>query len=377
MPYRGGVTGARQPLRAGQIIVGDTGLRYRIDGLLDGGGFGHVYRASRLASSSDRVTRKVCVKVCANAADWHGEAHMGHLLAGRREVVALLDAFAFGSGPGRTTRYVIVTEWMREGTVGDLVADGVWAGWRPARVRREIRGLLGLLAVMHAAGVTHRDIKPDNVFLRDGRLALGDFGIAKHALTPRHSPLDAYTPAYMPADVDDYRHWATWFDIYQLGLLTCTLLTGADWTNDDISRIRDLDAPEDLKCWIWHATAAKGTRYVDGTQALRALTDLHKVDMSPARGPARLAGHRVVITGRFSTGTQQELTTLIEESGAAVQSMVGDDTTVLVRTHQIDRGLGAHEGRKLFAARERKRRGQALHVIDEDRLCRLIGLTPV
>lgn len=361
----------------GQIITGDTGHRYRIDGRLGDGGYGQIYLASRLASTSDHVLRKVCVKVCASAADWHGEAHMGHLLAGHDEVVQVIEAFACSAGARGATRYVIVSELMREGTVADLVADGSWHGWRPARVRREIRVLLGILTLMHAAGVTHRDIKPDNVFLRGGHLALGDFGIAKHALTPRHSSLDAYTPAYMPADVDDFRHWATWFDIYQLGLLTCTLLTGVDWTNDDVSGVRELDAPEDLKCWIWHATARKGLRYVDGTEALAALRDLRHVDMSPSRGPATLEGHRVVITGRFDAGTQQQLTELIEDSGAVVQSMVGKDTTVLVRAHHSESTAGVHEGRKLLAARERKRCGQQIYVIDEDRLCRLVGFAAV
>lgn len=366
---------ARQPLRVGQLITSDAGHRYRIDAPLGAGGFGRVYRAARLAKTSDRVVRRVCVKVCTNAADWHGEAHMGNLLAGRPEVVGIVDAFAFGARGG--TRYVIVSELMHEGTVGDLIDDGLWPGWPAARVRREVRRLLGVVAQMHAAGITHRDIKPDNIFLRDGRLVLGDFGIANHSLTPTRAPVDAYTPAYMPADIEHYRHWATWFDVYQLGLLMCSLLTGDDWTNDDVARVRDLDAPEDLKCWIWHATAGKGLRYVDGSQAHAALSTLRHINMDPTRGPQSIAGHRVVVTGRFDSGTQGELCRLIEEAGGVVQSAVTDDTSVLVRAPRIAGTLGSSEGRKLFAARERKRRAQLIHVIDEDRLCRLVGLAAV
>jgi serine/threonine-protein kinase len=63
--------------------------------------------------------------------------------------------------------------------------------------------LLGVLVAAHAAGIVHRDIKPDNLFLtRAGQVKLLDFGIARlrEASTSKHVTqlgTMAGTPAYM------------------------------------------------------------------------------------------------------------------------------------------------------------------------------------
>ena len=273
-----------------------------------------MYRATAMSGRGQRKATTVCVKICASADDWHCEAHFGNLLSGYSEVVELLDSFAFGTGAGRRTRYVLVTEYMPEGTVADLADDRDWRGWTPGRVRREISRLLKVLALMHASGVTHRDIKPANVFIRDGHLVLGDFGISKHSLTPRRSAIDAYTPAYSPNNMDERQNWATWVDIYQVGLLAGTLLTGNDFDSSHVGGIRYLDIPDDLKCWMWHATAHHGLRYVSGLQASQALRQLRDVDMRDKSGPKSIRGHHVTLTGRFATGSQRKLAQMISRA---------------------------------------------------------------
>ncbi len=75
---------------------------------------------------------------------------------------------------------------MAGGTVWDAVEqDGL--RWREGKVRAEIRALLKVLQRMHGVWVIHRDIKPDNVYLRDGALVLGDFGITTLALDQQGS----------------------------------------------------------------------------------------------------------------------------------------------------------------------------------------------
>ena len=144
-----------------------------------------------------------------------------------------------GADADRVRRHVLIFEFVDGGTVASAIEDKVLP-WAEPKVRSEISGLLRLLAEMHNVGITHRDITPANVFLRNGRLALGDFGISRMALNPREATVTAYTPAYVPRSMESRYLWGPAEDLYQMGLLTCTLLSGEDW---DRHRINELLVP--------------------------------------------------------------------------------------------------------------------------------------
>lgn len=72
----------------------------------------------------------------------------------------------------------IVMELLRGRTLQELIKAG--EPLPPERVARLGEELLAALAVAHAQGIQHRDVKPANVFLcDDGRAVLTDFGIAR------------------------------------------------------------------------------------------------------------------------------------------------------------------------------------------------------
>lgn len=372
---RGKSLATNSRLRAGTRLHSDEGRTYEVEALLGQGGFGTTYSAHRHTTTGRRA-EKVCVKVCKDRHDWHGEAFFGQLLDADPRVVRLLDAFVASSGNGRNQRrrYVLVFEFMKDGTVWDAMDEGDSA-WTEARVRRGIKALLKVLARLHNAGVTHRDLKPDNVYLRNGKLTLGDFGITKMALDPRPSFASAFAPGFAPAEVLNDMRWGQADDVYQVGLLAATLLSGVVWWTDSVSvrTIAALPAGDAFKSWIWHATGARVRRYWDATDALDALDSLRTIDLKPGRAPRSLDGHHVVFTGRLDGLARPAASSLARQAGAHAQTAVSDRTSVIVVGRFDPRATGRNEGLKLFETRERLRLGQDIKVISPQQFKRLVS----
>jgi serine/threonine protein kinase len=359
-------------LRAGTLLHNDAGTPYLVTGMLSEGGFGQTYVGHRL-SPSGRRTQEVAIKVCRSLEDWHGEAYFGRLLAGDPRVVELLDVFVDATGRGRRQRrrHILVFEYMEEGTVWDAAETG-GLRWSEAKVRREIRALLTVLQRMHAVWILHRDIKPDNVYLREGRLVLGDFGISKLQVDRHPLSGTVFESDFAPGNVRAGSVWGPHDDIYQVGLLAATLLSGEVWWNESVSirAITALDASDAFKSWLWHATGARAKRYLDAADALAALASLRHIDMSPGRPPRSLRGHSVVLAGRMPGLPREEAAARARRAGARVQTTVTDSTTVVV-VGSRSTGGGAAEGLKLFGVRERLRAGQPITIIDQEQFLRL------
>lgn len=355
-------------LRVGETLHSDTGTPYVVSELIGEGGYGETYIGHQLSVDGHRE-RPVAIKVCQSLEDWHGEAYFGRLLQGDPRVVELLDAFvtATGRGQRQRRRHVLVLEYMEQGTVWDAIEKG-GLRWSEAKVRSEIRALLKVLRRMHGVWIIHRDIKPDNVFLREGRLVLGDFGITKLALDRKGSDASRFQPDFAPRDLASSAMWGPAEDIFQVGLLAATLLSGEIWWNDVVSAraIGELDAGDAFKSWIWHATGARAKRYWHAEDALDALSSLQRVDVTPGRAPRTLRGHSVVFTGRLDGLTRAEAMARARAVGAHPHAQLSDATTVVV----VGR-VGSSEGIKMFGVRERIRTGQPIRLITPEQFLRL------
>jgi len=172
------------PLRREQIVAG----KYRIERAIGEGGMGVVYRARDL-----RLDRDVAIKV--------GTAVSAPRLA-RLEGEA--QALARLAHPNVVVVYEVGEVGGQVFVAMELVTGGTARTWLRAR-RRETADILALLcaagdglAAAHAAGIVHRDFKPDNVLVgEDGRPRVADFGLARQLGDSDDPAHIAGTPAYM------------------------------------------------------------------------------------------------------------------------------------------------------------------------------------
>jgi len=103
----------------------------------------------------------------------------------------------------------------------------------PARVAELGAGIAAGLAAVHAAGVIHRDVKPENVLVdavsNPGRPRLTDFGIAKYVQaegTGGRSTMLVGTPQYIAPELIDGKEPTPATDLYALGIMLYELVCG-------------------------------------------------------------------------------------------------------------------------------------------------------
>jgi serine/threonine-protein kinase len=201
-----------------QLIAG----RYEVIGLLGVGGMGAVYKVKD-RELDETVALKMMKREIAGTP--------GILERFRREVKLARRvthpnvARTFDLGEHEGDRFL--TMEMVEGE--SLATRVAREGALPLAAMIEIvTSICAGLEAAHAAGVVHRDLKPDNVLLGARRVVITDFGVAR-ALDPGAAMRTAVpigTPAYMaPEQVEASPNVDARADVYALGVMMFELLT--------------------------------------------------------------------------------------------------------------------------------------------------------
>ena len=216
---------SRPGLHADERVLGG---RYRLISRIADGGMATVYLAL-----DERLGRRVAVKVLRPdlARDegfvgrFHREAQLAAGLS-HPNIVAVHD-FHESSGRPDDDLYLVMEHVDGQTLRQKLLDDGAMT------VREAVRVITAILAALdeaHRAGLVHRDVKPENVLVReDGMVKVTDFGLARAVTSSTRTSTTGIlmgTVSYLaPEQVDGDRADAR-SDVYAAGLLLYELLTG-------------------------------------------------------------------------------------------------------------------------------------------------------
>jgi len=210
-------------------VLGET---YRIQALIGRGGMGAVWAAEHLRLPGKHVAVKVLLDAAAGGDEmlqrFRREAEIASRL-GHPNIVEVLD---FNNLP--TGQPYIVLEYLQGETLARRLANGRLQLDEAMAITRQIGSAL---QAAHRAGVVHRDLKPDNVFLctpeedMPTKVKVLDFGISKIRGSQSLRTQDAIlmgTPQYMSPEQATGKNTTVdgRTDVFALGAIVYEMLGG-------------------------------------------------------------------------------------------------------------------------------------------------------
>ncbi len=209
-------------------MIGQTLLHYRILEEVGAGGMGVVYRAV-----DERLGRNVVLKMLS-------DAHTLDRMAVQRLIREARAVSALNHPNIVTVHEIVQTESscfiVMEYVEGETLREIAGEPSSPELVVSLGRQMAQALAVAHAAGIIHRDVKPENIMVRaDGYVKVLDFGLARlvpsqsmqlTAETISDSRLLIGTARYMSPEQTHGRAVSSASDVFSLGLVLYELTTG-------------------------------------------------------------------------------------------------------------------------------------------------------
>ena len=179
------------------------------------GGFGEVYFA--VSDAGKEVALKLIRRNL--EVELRGVTHCLNLK--HPNLVALYDI----KSDEHDDRWVVM-EYVSGESLEDAI-DRYPKGMPTAEAMRWFDGICAAVAYLHDHGIVHRDLKPANIFVDDGIVKIGDYGLSKFISCSRRSGQteSVGTVHYMAPEIANGRYGRE-IDVYALGIILYEMLTG-------------------------------------------------------------------------------------------------------------------------------------------------------
>ncbi len=209
--------------------IGKRFGEYQLTARIGAGGMGAVYAAQHV-----RLGRIAAVKILHGDLARDGKAIQRFateaLTVAKLQHANIVDVYDVGETPEPHC----VMELLRGRSLAALLAER--NPLPEARILYVAAQVLGVLDLVHGRGITHRDIKPDNIFLvedevRSDHVKLLDFGIAKirdggSGVSATTGGAMIGTPLYMAPEQIEGGTVDARTDLYAFGLVLYEMVTG-------------------------------------------------------------------------------------------------------------------------------------------------------
>jgi tetratricopeptide (TPR) repeat protein len=199
---------------------------YVVEERIGAGGFGEVFRARHPVVGSEVAIKVLNARYSADAeavARFVAEARAVNQIS-HPNIIEIFDFGELSDG-----REYFVMELLAGTSLRDVLRDRTFLPF--AEALPILRGIADAVDAAHLAGIAHRDLKPDNVFvLPDGRIKLIDFGLAKltaeNAVPITQTGAVFGTPLFMSPEQCRGRAVDARTDLYSFGVLAYCVLAG-------------------------------------------------------------------------------------------------------------------------------------------------------
>ncbi len=218
----GGAQGVRLLRVSAQDLLGRQIGDYRILTKLGGGAFGTVYRAAHATTGTI-----VAIKLLAHPIE-HADSQRVVIEARAASKIAhpnCVEVFDLQQTSDR--RPYIVMDLLEGVTLSKVMRQRLSV----AEAITLISDVLLGVGAAHRQGVVHRDLKPGNIFVENGKAVIVDFGFAKLISDPKAPNVSITgevvgTPAYMaPEQITAGRELDGRADLYALGCVLYEMLS--------------------------------------------------------------------------------------------------------------------------------------------------------
>ena len=222
--------GYQEPPVKGTVLA----ERYEIERGIGRGGFSHVYRARHLGTG-----QHVAIKVLTPASDVQYRFAVKRFFLEARVTAGLTHPSTvrvFDFGQEDSGLVYLAMELLQGCTLRDALRSRLAEGraYTELEAGTIASSVLRSLSEAHRAGLVHRDLKPDNLFIHqvagDEIVKVLDFGIAKlgggAAVTLSSDTSVPGTPCYMAPEHALNHEVDARSDLYALGVILWELLSG-------------------------------------------------------------------------------------------------------------------------------------------------------